>query len=194
MDVRPALKKKLTRREALSLLSKSALAASLLGVSCARPKRVPVSVPTPPALTDDQFLDQMERAAILFFWERASDATGQVLDRAYATGTTDTRTVSSIAATGFGLSALCIAAKRGYLTTSRGRGPRPHNLEFHLGAVAATQRVLLSLRGHEHRAAGKAVGSVVDRYIDPAVRRAYLPAILQGPRRYRAWQRESTSG
>ncbi len=118
MDDRPALKNKLTRREAISLLGKSALAASLLGVSCARPKRVPVSVPTPPALTDDQFLDQMERAAIQFFWDRASAATGQVLDRAYAAGTSDTRTVSSIAATGFGLSALCIAAKRGYLTTS----------------------------------------------------------------------------
>ena len=39
--------------------------------------------------------------------------TGQVKDRALAAGN-DTKTVSSIAATGFGLTALCIGAQRGY--------------------------------------------------------------------------------
>ncbi len=65
------------------------------------------------ALTDDQFLDQVQRASFLFFWEQASAATGLIKDRALAGGN-DTRTVSSIAATGFGLTALCIAHKRGY--------------------------------------------------------------------------------
>jgi len=67
----------------------------------------------PPPVSDDEFLDQIQRAIFLFFWEQASPTTGQVKDRALAAGN-DTRTVSSIAATGFGLTALCIGHKRGY--------------------------------------------------------------------------------
>jgi hypothetical protein len=123
MDDWPVPKKELTRRQALSILGKGALAypvlnMALLGLSCGGTKSG-VSSTQPPPQSDDQFLDQMEQAAFLFFWERASAATGQVMDRAYAMGTADTRTVSSIAATGFGLTALCIAAKRGYLPGSQ---------------------------------------------------------------------------
>jgi hypothetical protein len=63
--------------------------------------------------TDDQLLEEIEKAGFLFFWEQADASTGQVRDRALATGN-DTRTVSSIAATGFGLTALCIGAQRGF--------------------------------------------------------------------------------
>src|SRR4029077_20611398 len=63
--------------------------------------------------TDDQLLEEIEKAAFLFFWEQADPTTGQVNDRALAAGN-DTRTVSSIAATGFGLTALCIGDQRGY--------------------------------------------------------------------------------
>jgi hypothetical protein len=74
--------------------------------------------PPPPAGdgypgTDDQLLEEIEKAGFLFFWEQADPATGQVKDRALAAGN-DTRIVSSIAATGFGLTALCIGAQRGY--------------------------------------------------------------------------------
>ena len=53
----------------------------------------------------------------LYFQEQADPATGQVQDRARAAGldgALDPRRLSSIAATGFGLTALCIAHKRGY--------------------------------------------------------------------------------
>ena len=63
--------------------------------------------------TDDQLLEEIEKAGFLFFWEQADTTTGQVKDRALATGN-DTRTVSSIAATGFGLTALCIGDQQGY--------------------------------------------------------------------------------
>jgi hypothetical protein len=63
--------------------------------------------------TDDQLLDDIQRTSFAFFWDEAPAATGQVKDRALANGG-DTRTVSSIAATGFGLTALCIADARGY--------------------------------------------------------------------------------
>jgi len=63
--------------------------------------------------TDDQLLEEIEKAGFLYFWEQAAPSTGQVKDRALAAGN-DTRIVSSIAATGFGLTALCIGAQRGY--------------------------------------------------------------------------------
>jgi hypothetical protein len=63
--------------------------------------------------TDDQLLDEIQKASFHFFWKEASPATGQIKDRALANGQ-DRRYLSSIAATGFGLTALCIADQRGY--------------------------------------------------------------------------------
>src|SRR6516225_9932808 len=67
---------------------------------------------TPYQGTDDQLLDDIERGSFAFFWNETNPSTGQVKDRAYSSGN-DTRTMSSIASTGFGLSALCIGDARG---------------------------------------------------------------------------------
>src|SRR5882762_8302418 len=67
--------------------------------------------------TDEQLLDDIQRGAFEFFWNESSAKTGQTKDRALAAGS-DTRTMSSIAATGFGLTALCIGDRRGYAKTS----------------------------------------------------------------------------
>ena len=58
-------------------------------------------------------MEEIEEAGFLFFWEQADSTTGQVKDRALAVGN-DTSTLSSIAATGFGLTALCIGDQRAY--------------------------------------------------------------------------------
>ncbi|MGC1619091.1 MAG: glucoamylase family protein [Candidatus Acidiferrum sp.] len=63
--------------------------------------------------TDDQLLDEVQRASFDFFWNEASPKTGQVKDRALVNGN-DTHTMSSIAATGFGLASLCIGDHRGF--------------------------------------------------------------------------------
>lgn len=63
--------------------------------------------------TDDQLLDDIEKTAFEFFWDQAHPTTGLIKDRANATGS-DTYTACSIASVGFGLTALCIAASRGY--------------------------------------------------------------------------------
>ena len=73
---------------------------------------------TPPAGTpfqgtDEQLLDEVQRSSFEFFWNEASPRSGQVKDRALAHGG-DNRRMASIAATGFGLTALCIAEHRGY--------------------------------------------------------------------------------
>lgn len=68
---------------------------------------------------DEAFLDDLERRGCQFFAEQASATTGQVLDRAASInidGKIDDRRMASIAATGFGLTALCIAVQRGYQT------------------------------------------------------------------------------
>ena len=62
---------------------------------------------------DDHFLDDLERRAFLFVWEQSDPKTGLSKDRSKADGE-DQRVMASVASTGFGLSALCIAAERGY--------------------------------------------------------------------------------
>jgi hypothetical protein len=80
-------------------------------LSCARQQKLPK--PRPFQGTDDQLLDEVQKATFEFFWNETNPATGQVKDRALLNGN-DTRTMSSIAATGFALSALCIGDARGY--------------------------------------------------------------------------------
>ena len=84
--------------------------------------------------TDTQFLDELQRRGCLYFTEQADAKTGQVLDRARNTGmdgAMDPRKLSSIAATGFGLTALCIAHKRGYLPAQPLESQVARTLAFH---------------------------------------------------------------
>jgi hypothetical protein len=106
---RPLTRRELLRYSARGVIAYPALNFAVGLVSCGGGS----SAPAPPPVSDDEFLDQIQRAAFHFFWEQASAVTGQVKDRALAAGN-DSRTVSSIAATGFGLTALCIGHKRGY--------------------------------------------------------------------------------
>jgi hypothetical protein len=64
---------------------------------------------------DEKFLDDLEHANFLFFWEQASGQTGLIKDRANVRAT-DTSIVASVASTGFGLTAICIADKRGFIS------------------------------------------------------------------------------
>jgi hypothetical protein len=61
-----------------------------------------------------RLLDEIERRACTYFFEQADPETGLVLDRA-GVHTSYAPAACSIAATGFGLSAMCIADQRGYL-------------------------------------------------------------------------------
>jgi hypothetical protein len=66
------------------------------------------------AAKSTELLDELQRRACLYFQEAADPKTGLVLDRMRIQGR-ETRAVASIAATGFGLSAMCIADDHGYL-------------------------------------------------------------------------------
>jgi len=71
-------------------------------------------------LEDDQLLDDLEKRNFQFFWEQASSVNGLVRDRASVVAN-ETSVVASIAATGFGLTALCIAERRGFISREDAR-------------------------------------------------------------------------
>jgi hypothetical protein len=115
------------RRELLALLASTAIAAPWPSLA---------SAPSPDTLTvaDHALLDEIERRGCLYFAEQASPRTGQVLDRAKwvnSKGALDPRRMASIAATGFGLSALCIADKRAYQPSTQIREQVRGTLRFH---------------------------------------------------------------
>src|ERR1700730_16539396 len=74
-------------------------------------------VPAKTSLTpsDDVFLEELEKANFQFFWGQAHPETGIVQDRCHARNPV-TSELGSIAATGFGLTALCIGEKRKFVT------------------------------------------------------------------------------
>lgn len=67
---------------------------------------------TRPALSkaDEEFLNKVEYDTFMYFWEKADPETGLVADSSRP------EAPSSIAATGFGLAAVCIGQSRGWIT------------------------------------------------------------------------------
>ena len=114
----------MTRRSILQLLGSSALVCGAGGTlsafaQIAEPEHAAAKKTTAGGFTlntqQSEFLEDMKQRACLYFWEQASSKTGQVRDRARATGQENQRFQASTAATGFGLTALCIAHKHDYL-------------------------------------------------------------------------------
>lgn len=62
----------------------------------------------------------LEQASFLFFWEQANPRTGLIRDRCSVTGK-DTNMAASIASSGFGLTAICIGQKRGFISYEEAR-------------------------------------------------------------------------
>jgi hypothetical protein len=66
-------------------------------------------------LTDEQLLDQTQHLAFQYFWNEANPTTGLIRDRSQS------GSPCSIAANGFGFSAICIGIERGWITREQGR-------------------------------------------------------------------------
>jgi hypothetical protein len=119
----------MNRRALLKLLA----ASSLVGPAC-----FAAAAPTPLTPSDEHLLDDLQRRGCLYFAEQASPRNGQILDRARwvnSTGTLDPRRMASIAATGFGLTALCIADKRGYQPPTQIIEQVRRTLRFHAATL-----------------------------------------------------------
>lgn len=91
----------------------------------------PAAPPSPASLSpqDDQFLDELERASFLFFWEQANPQTGLIKDRCNVR-VNDKSIGASIASSGFGLTAICIADQRGYIGHTEARERVTQSLSF----------------------------------------------------------------
>jgi hypothetical protein len=91
----------------------------------------PAPSPAPTVLSpeDDQFLNELEHANFLFFWEQANPATGLTKDRCNVR-TNDTTVAASIASTGFGLTAICIGEKRSFVSHADARRRVLDSLSF----------------------------------------------------------------
>jgi hypothetical protein len=103
---------------------------------------LPITVPAyVPALSpranltreENLFLEDLERRSFQYFWEQADPHTGLVPDRARMDGAPlddNHQDTASIAATGFGLTGLCIAADRNWITRAQARERTRNTLAF----------------------------------------------------------------
>jgi hypothetical protein len=117
---------KLTRRTLLWHLLGTGLTLPFAAALASQPKpeerRAAAKPPSPISLSidDDRFLDALEQANFRYFWEQTNSKTGITKDRCN-TKTVDSGIVGSIAATGFGLTALCIGQQRGFVSFADAR-------------------------------------------------------------------------
>src|SRR5688500_9969353 len=82
---------------------------------------------------DEVFIEDLQRLSFQYFWEQADPNTGLVPDRARmdrAPLDENHQNVASIAATGFSLTALGIAAERGWITPQQARERTRNTLRF----------------------------------------------------------------
>ncbi|HEX8892578.1 MAG TPA: glucoamylase family protein [Terriglobales bacterium] len=136
----------LSRRRFLRLMAGASAAIPAIGAvtdgSYAAGQVASGKTPAPPATTlaseDDQLLEEVEKAHFQFFWEQANPQTGLVKDRANVRSG-DNGIVASLAATGFGLTALCIGEKNGYVSSLDARNRVLAALRF-LGKKLPTHR------------------------------------------------------
>ena len=73
-----------------------------------------VTLPAQTSLTDEALLDSLQRTAFLYFWNEANPVNGLIRDRSQA------GSACSIAAQGFGITAICIAIEHGWITREEG--------------------------------------------------------------------------
>lgn len=83
----------------------------------------------PPPKDDAAFAEDLSKRAFLYFREQSDPKTGLTADRAGADGSARGG-VASVAATGFGLSALCAGAERGWISPGEARGRAKAALRF----------------------------------------------------------------
>src|SRR5678810_1012786 len=110
------------------------------------PKRIPYRG------SDEALLEEIVRAGFDFFWNEAGSS-GQVKDRAFLNGR-DTHSLASIAATGFGLTGLCIGHARRYRNPNEitervrqtlrfiwERMPHEHGFYYHFVDIQSGERL-----------------------------------------------------
>ncbi len=99
-----------SRREFLFSTAGVALLAHRAPAATTLPDIAPVLKPE-----DRKFLEDYAKCCVRYFWEQVDPHTGIIMDRGRNDGARSGDNVGSSAATGFGLTALCIGADRGWI-------------------------------------------------------------------------------
>jgi hypothetical protein len=135
MKVKNCRSRGLTRRQLLGRMARlgtlfpladTTLIADLLK---GYPPQAPPVPSNPFFQVDEAFLEAMENANFQYFWEQTNPESGITRDRCNAVNP-DKSDLGSIAATGFGLTALCIGDNRGYASRGDIRGRALNALRF----------------------------------------------------------------
>ncbi|HKY29850.1 MAG TPA: glucoamylase family protein [Pyrinomonadaceae bacterium] len=87
----------------------------------------------PLSTQDEAFVEDLSRQSFQYFWEQANPKTGLVPDRARMDGSPlpeSHHNIASIAATGFGLTGLCVAAERNWITPAQAKERTRNTLRF----------------------------------------------------------------
>src|SRR5688572_30725517 len=100
----------------------------LLVIGCGVRTPTPTVVPPEPAFDEAALLDDLQHRTFLWFWETANPKNGLVPDR------WPTKSFSSIAAVGFGLTAYPVGVERGWITREQARERVLATLEFFANA------------------------------------------------------------
>src|SRR5689334_16536709 len=85
------------------------------------------------AQTNASFIDDLQQHSFRYFWEQADPQTGLVPDRARIDGSSlpeSHANVASTAATGFGLTSLCIAVDHNWIDRSQALERARNTLRF----------------------------------------------------------------
>jgi hypothetical protein len=133
--------KRIARRELLRALWRAGLCLPFAGALADPPtlaRRVKQeSAPFTPLAGQPTFLQQdeallqdLESANFRYFWEQANPDTGLVRDRCNVIKPDKSNQLGSIAALGFGLTAVCIGEKRGFVSYPEARGRVLNTLRF----------------------------------------------------------------
>lgn len=110
--------------------------------------------------SDRAFLEELSYRSFLFFWEQADPHTGLIPDRALVVGLPaegHVRNIANLAATGFGLTAICIGAKHQWITGQQAKrrilltlnflatqAPEVHGFYYHWMDKTNGQRIMHS--------------------------------------------------
>ena len=133
--------RRIARRELLQALWRAGTCAPFAGAfsntpALARARRQEPAPFTPLAgqptfsQQDEALLQELENANFLYFWEQANPDTGLVRDRCNVVTPDKSNQLGSIAALGFGLTAICIGEKRGFVSYPEARGRVLNTLRF----------------------------------------------------------------
>jgi hypothetical protein len=108
----------IVKTKEIGYLISSLVISLLLAITVAPQQRPTLSA------SDQAFLEDLSHRSFRYFWEQADPKTGLVRDRSRVDGSPSSenhRNVASIAATGFGLTGLCIAAERNWIKPEEAR-------------------------------------------------------------------------